>query len=179
MRDSTYVVLALALCSLALLFLTLQPQKVWMMDLEDFRTLPVELRSVLRRMMPDPVMIRQRWSIMTPDQKRFAVQQLSNFMPQARAPHMPVRPPPVIPPTPVQVPEPEPEPDTPKEPEPEFETLKKGFLDSVKKGKKKDTKHKKQDQVVTLGVVGTDASAPTEGGHGATGEAAGFLGGDD
>ena len=174
MRDSTYVILALALCSLVMLVLTLEPKKIWMMDLEDFRTLPVELRSTLRRMLPDPVAIRQRWAMMTPDQKRMAIHQLGQFMPQARPPPQPYhhRPhPPPIPKTPIPVPEPEPE--APKAPEPE--PLKKGFLDTVKKGKKKDTKHKKENEVVTLGVVGTGVSEV----HGTPSSDSGFLGGDD
>jgi hypothetical protein len=51
--------------------------------------------------------------------------------------------------------------------------LKKGFLDTVKKGKKKDAKHKKEDEVVALRAVGADVPADDPSPDG------GFLGGDD
>ena len=176
MRDTTYVMLALALCSLVALALSMQkPKPLWMLDLEDFKALPVELRSALRRMLPDPVTIRQRWAHMTPDQKRIAIQQIGGFIPQPR-------------PTPPPVPLPmrsdttaEPEPVVEVEPEivetdptPVVESpLKKGFLDAVKKGKKKDTKNKKENEVVALRAVGADVPADNGGTDGS------FLGQDD
>ena len=180
MRDSTYVVLALALCSLVVLLFALEPKKVWMMDLEDFRTLPVELRSALRRMLPDPVAIRQRWAMMTPDQKRVAIHQLGQFMPQARPPPSPAHMYPGVVSKPVpKEPEPvkAPELEAPVEPETpvEHEPFKKGFLDTVKKGKKKDSKNKKENEVITLGVVGTGVAEV----HGTSGGDPGFLGSDD
>jgi hypothetical protein len=177
MRDTTYVMLALALCSLVALALSMQkPKPLWMLDLEDFKALPVELRSALRRMLPDPVTIRQRWAHMTPDQKRIAIQQIGGFIPQPRPAHPPVplplrsdttaEPEPVV--------EVEPEPVVETEPEPVVESpLKKGFLDTVKKGKKKDTKNKKENEVVALRAVGADVPAD----NGATDGS--FLGQDD
>jgi hypothetical protein len=153
MRDSTYVMLALALCSLVAVALSMQkPKAMYMLDLEDFKALPVELRSALRRMLPDPVTIRQRWAHMTPDQKRNAIQQLGGFIPQPRHPvhHAPEHPNDV---EPELVPEPEPTPVVVESP------LKKGFLDTVKKGKKKDAKNKKEDEVIALRAVGTDVPA--------------------
>lgn len=166
MRDSTYVMLALALCSLVALALHMQkPKGMYMLDLEDFKALPVELRSALRRMLPDPVTIRQRWAHMTPDQKRNAIQQLGGFIPQPSRPRViPQQHPNDVEPTPVHVTAPEPEPAPP---------LKKGFLDTVKKGKKKDAKHKKEDEVVALRAVGADVPADDPSPDG------GFLGGDD
>ena len=172
MRDSTYVMLALALCSLVALALSMQkPKAMYMLDLEDFKALPVELRSALRRMLPDPVTIRQRWAHMTPDQKRIAIQQIGGFIPQPRPA-----------PTPVPIPmrndttdAPVPKPAAVVEPEPVAEPappLKKGFLDTVKKGKKKDAKHKKENEVVALSAVGADV--PDDGSPNG-----GFLGGDD
>lgn len=182
MRDSTYVVIALALCSLAMLALSMQkPKGMYMLDLEDFRVLPVELRSALRRMLPDPVTIRQKWAHMTPDQKRVAIQQIGGFIPQPRPAPAPVP----LPmrgdttaepePMPVIAEEPEPMPVIAEEPEPmpEPSPLKKGFLDTVKKGKKKDTKNKKENEVIALGAVGTDVSLNGSGPSG------GFLGRDD
>ena len=74
---------------------------------------------------------------------------------------------------------PEPVPEAPEpvaeepEPVPVVESpLKKGFLDTVKKGKKKDAKNKKENEVVALSAVGADVPANV----GANGS---FLGGDD
>ena len=172
MRDSTYVMLALALCSLVALALHMQkPRGMYMLDLEDFRVLPVELRSALRRMLPDPVTIRQRWAHMTPDQKRNAIQQIGGFIPQPQRPpsHYMPHPSDVAP---EQIVEPTPEPEQIVEPTPE--PLKKGFLDAVKKGKKKDAKHKKEDEMIALGAVGADVSSD-ETPRGASG----FLGRDE
>lgn len=168
MRDSTYVMLALALCSLVALALSMQkPKSIYMLDLEDFKALPVELRSALRRMLPDPVTIRQRWAHMTPDQKRIAIQQIGGFIPQPRPA-----------PTPVPIPMRNDTTVAPKEapaPEPVVveSPLKKGFLDTIKKGKKKDPKHKKEDEVVALSAVGADVPADNGAPDGS------FLGQDD
>jgi hypothetical protein len=163
MRDTTYVMLALALCSLVAVALSMQkPKPMYMLDLEDFKALPVELRSALRRMLPDPVTIRQRWAHMTPDQKRNAIQQLGGFIPQPPRPRVvaqqhpnDVEPTPVVEPEPETVPEPEP---TPMVFDP-LPPLKKGFLDPVKKGKKKDAKNKKENEVIALRAVGADVPA--------------------
>ena len=60
-------------------------------------------------------------------------------------------------PEPIVEPEPEPEP-TPVVFDP-LPPLKKGFLDPVKKGKKKDAKNKKENEVIALGAVGADVSS--------------------
>ena len=179
MRDSTYVMIGLALCSLVMLALSMQkPPAMYMLDLEDFKALPVELRSALRRMLPDPVTIRQRWAHMTPDQKRNAIQQLGGFIPQPSRPRVIAQQHPNdIEPVHVAAPEPEPAPVEPTvsvaEPTEPAPPLKKGFLDTVKKGKKKDTKNKKENEVVALGAVGTDVSLNGSDPSG------GFLGRDD
>lgn len=172
MRDSTYVMLALALCSLVALALHMQkPKAMYMLDLEDFKALPVELRSALRRMLPDPVTIRQRWAHMTPDQKRNAIQQLGGFIPQPPRPRVvPQQHPNDVEPAREPIVESVPEP----EPVPEPTPLKKGFLDTVKKGKKKDAKHKKEDEVIALGAVGADVSSDET-----PRSASGFLGRDE
>jgi len=181
MRDTTYVMLALALCSLVAVALSMQkPKPMYMLDLADFKALPVELRSALRRMLPDPVTIRQRWAHMTPDQKRIAIQQIGGFIPQPR---------PTPPPVPLPMrsdttaePSPGPEPEIVEaepeiveaEPTPVVESpLKKGFLDTVKKGKKKDAKNKKENEVVALRAVGADVPADNGSTDGS------FLGQDD
>jgi len=189
MRDTTYVMIALALCSLVAVALSMQkPRGMYMLDLEDFRVLPVELRSALRRMLPDPVTIRQRWAHMTPDQKRNAIQQLGGFIPQPPRPRVIAQQHPNdVEPTPVHVTAPEVDtitvttevPETVPEPEPTpmgfdpLPPLKKGFLDPVKKGKKKDTKNKKENEVVALSAVGADVPADNGSTDGS------FLGQDD
>jgi outer membrane biosynthesis protein TonB len=148
MRDATYVVLALALCMIILLVTTLiKPAPSSMLDLAEFKTLPVELRTILRRVLPDPLVIRQRWSTMTPDQKQMVVQQISGMIPQPRPP--------------VPVPRPEPVPEPVPEPAPEPEGLKKGFL--LGDAKKKNPKDKKKNKVVTLGSVAPDGDASGDG----------------
>jgi hypothetical protein len=181
MRDSTYVMIALALCSLVAVAMSMQkPRGMYMLDLEDFRVLPVELRSALRRMLPDPVTIRQRWAHMTPDQKRNAIQQLGGFIPQPSRPRViPQQHPNDVEPTPVHVTAPEVDTVTVPEPEPTpmafdpLPPLKKGFLDPVKKGKKKDAKNKKEDEVIALRAVGADVPADNGSTDGS------FLGQDD
>ena len=162
MRDSTYVLIALALCSLVAMAMHMQkPRGMYMLDLEDFKSLPVELRSALRRMLPDPVTIRQRWAHMTPDQKQNAIRQLGGFIPQPSRPQV------------VPMPHPndmEPVTEPVAEPAP---PLKKGFLDTVEKGKKKDSKNKKENEVIALRAVGADVPADDSGPDGS------FLGQDD
>jgi len=75
--------------------------------------------------------------------------------------------------TPVIAEETAPGPDEAEPDEAEPSSLKKGFLDTVKKGKKKDTKNKKENEVIALGAVGTDVSLNGSGSNG------GFLGRDD
>ena len=175
MRDSTYVMIALALCSLVAVAMTMQkPRGMYMLDLEDFRHLPVELRSALRRMLPDPVTIRQRWAHMTPDQKQNAIRQLGGFIPQPQRPHASHRPHPNdLEPVETAPPVVEPLETIMEEPMAAPEPLKKGFLNTVEKGKKKDAKHKKKDEVVALRAVGADVSATSSPGEN------GFLGGDE
>lgn len=128
MRDATYVLFALALCTCIIMVHDLiQRQKPpqSMMELKEFKTLPYELRSAIRRTMPDPVVIRQQWGRMTPDQKRLAVQ---HMIPQPHV-HAPA-------PVPVK------------------KGLKRGFLNTYK-NKQKDAKDEKHQEVSTLGAVGS------------------------
>jgi len=185
MRDSTYVVIALALCSLVMLAMSMKkPRAMYVLDLEDFKALPVEIRSALRRMLPDPVAIRQGWSHMSSDEKQNAIQYISGFIPHHRPPPPQYRPQyrnhmapapklDTIVETPVIAEETAPGPDEAEPDEAEPSSLKKGFLDTVKKGKKKDTKNKKENEVIALGAVGTDVSLNGSGPNG------GFLGRDD
>lgn len=145
MPDGAYIVVALALCCLIAVVVDRIRQEnskqvvLSMMDLREFKDLPVEFRGALRRMMPDPVLIRQQWKTLTPDQKRMVIQQVSNLIPH-----------------PTRAPEPEP---TPPPPEPTLppSVMKKGFL--LKQNKKKSAKNKEHDEVVTLGSVGSGEDA--------------------
>jgi len=174
MRDSTYVVIALALCSLVMLAMSMQkPKAMYMLDLEDFKALPVELRSALRRMLPDPVAVRQKWAHMTPDQKRTAIQHLGGFMKRPQQDTNDVEPEPELVDEPESEAEPAPVVEPEIEPVPVVEPEPAPRLDTVKKGKKKDTKNKKENEVIALGAVGTDVSLNGSGPSG------GFLGRDD
>lgn len=141
MRDATYVLMALVMCSLIAVFVQLSSQKrpsMSFMELLEFKDLPYELRSVVRKMLPDPQIIRHQWKTFTADQKRMVIQQISQVMPQGPTP-----PPQAQPPAPTK-------------------GMKRGFLNPIHKNKKKNTEDKKEDEVATLAVVGTpEADGPT------------------
>lgn len=166
MPDGVYIVVALAMCCLIAVVIDQIRQQnskqvvLSMMDLKEFKDLPVEFRGALRKMMPDPVLIRQQWKHLTPDQKRLVIQQVSGLIPQPRQHHH-------------HAPEPTPHPE-PEPPKSEPSTFKKGFL--LKQNKKKGSKNKEHDEVITLGSVGSgeDAGPLTSDDRDAS-----FLGSDD
>ena len=164
MQDATYVVVALALCMLVLLVFSLnKPRPQSMMELSEFKNLPFELRAAVRRMLPNPAVIRQRWASMTPDQKQMVIQQVSGVIPQPRPPQPVQMPEPALEPEPVVPEPPEPAPVVETVPEPVVEApspLKKGFL--LGDAKKKNTKDKKKNKEVTLGSVAPDGPSPTD-----------------
>lgn len=163
MRDATYVVCALALCMLILTFIKLgtkQPE-IAFTELKEFRYLPVHIRKAIRDNLPSPYILRRGWERITPEEKQKVIVQVRRLVYPYES--EPMRPPPPPPPPPVKH-------------QMKFDPLKKGFLlDAVKKGKKKDTKDKKQDEVVTLGTVGSNVSSE----HGGTGTLNSFLGSDE
>lgn len=170
MPDGAYIVVALALCCLIAVVVDRIRQQnskqiaLSMMDLKEFKDLPVEFRGALRRVLPDPVLIRQQWKTLTPDQKRMVIQQVAGVIPQPRQhQHHHHAPEPAHPPPP-----------PPESPKPEPSTFKKGFL--LKQNKKKGAKNKEHDEVVTLGSVGSgeDADPLTSDERNAS-----FLGSDD
>jgi hypothetical protein len=147
-RMSAATVSALALISLIVFFIVeSRPQKktLSMLDLAEFKDLPSELRAMVRSMMPNGTQLKKQWAHMTPQQKQMVIQQISSQLPQK--PQQDNRPP-----APSVVIKPE----TPKIQEEEPRGLKPGFLlsNSVDKGKKKNTKNKKHDEVITLSDVG-------------------------
>lgn len=154
-RMSTATVCALALIALMVFFIVeSRPQKktLSMLDLAEFKDLPGELRAMIRSVMPNGAQLKKHWAHMTPQQKQMVMQQISAQMPQQ--PQQDNRPP-----APSVVVKPE----TPKIQETESlgqgtESLglKSGFLlsDGINKSKKKNTKNKKHDEVVTLSDVG-------------------------
>jgi hypothetical protein len=153
MPDGAYIVVALALCCLIAVVVDQIRQQnskqvvLSMMDLKEFKDLPVEFRGALRRVLPDPVHIRQQWKTLTPDQKRMVIQQVSGVIPQPRQHHH------------HHAPEPTPTPPAPplEPPKPEPTTFKKGFL--LKQNKKKGAKNKEHDEVITLSSVGSGEDA--------------------
>jgi hypothetical protein len=147
---SAATVSALALVCLIVFFIVeSRPQKktLSMLDLAEFKDLPGELRTMIRSVMPNGSQLKKQWAHMTPQQKQMVMQQLAAQMPQPpQPPHQDNRPPA---PSVVIKPETRKIKDTPI-------GLKPGFLlsDGVNKGKKKDTKNKKHDKVITFSDIG-------------------------
>ena len=142
-RMSAATVSALALIALMVFFIVeSRPQKktLSMLDLAEFKDLPGELRAMIRSVMPNGAQLKKHWANMTPQQKQMVMQQISAQMPQRpQQDNRPPAPSVVVKPDPVE----------PK-------GLKPGFLlpNSIDKGKKKNTKNKKHDEVITLSDVG-------------------------
>jgi hypothetical protein len=142
---SAATVSALALIALMVFFIVeSRPQKktLSMLDLAEFKDLPGELRAMIRSVMPNGAQLKKHWTHMTPQQKQMVMQQISSQMPQQ--PQQDNRPP-----APSVVVKPE-------NPKTKETGLKSGFLlpNSVDKSKKKNTKNKKHDEVITLSDVG-------------------------
>ena len=146
-RMSAATVSALALIALMVFFIVeSRPQKktLSMLDLAEFKDLPGELRTMIRSVMPNGAHLKKHWGHMTPQQKQMVMQQISAQMPQQQQrDNRPPAPSVVI------------KPETPKIQE-KPRGLKPGFLlsDGVDKSKKKNTKNKKHNEVVTLSDVG-------------------------
>jgi hypothetical protein len=144
---SAATVSALALIALMVFFIVeSRPQKktLSMLDLAEFKDLPGELRTMIRSVMPNGAHLKKHWGHMTPQQKQMVMQQISAQMPQQQQrDNRPPAPSVVI------------KPETPKIQE-KPRGLKPGFLlsDGVDKSKKKNTKNKKHNEVVTLSDVG-------------------------
>jgi hypothetical protein len=144
---SAATVSALALIALMVFFIVeSRPQKktLSMLDLTEFKDLPGELRTMIRSVMPNGAHLKKHWGHMTPQQKQMVMQQISAQMPQQQQrDNRPPAPSVVI------------KPETPKIQE-KPRGLKPGFLlsDGVDKSKKKNTKNKKHNEVVTLSDVG-------------------------
>ena len=146
-RMSAATVSALALIALMVFFIVeSRPQKktLSMLDLAEFKDLPGELRAMIRSVMPNGAQLKKHWAHMTPQQKQMVMQQIASQLPQPQQQDN-------RPPAPSVVVKPE-----PKIQEVESQGLKPGFLlsDGVNKSKKKNTKNKKHDEVVTLSDVG-------------------------
>lgn len=154
-RMSAATVSALALIALMVFFIVeSRPQKktLSMLDLAEFKDLPGELRAMIRSVMPNGAQLKKHWAHMTPQQKQMVMQQIASQLPQQ--PQQDNRPP-----APSMVVKPEPKIQEVQETGslvPEPSGMKPGFLlsDGVNKSKKKNTKNKKHDEVVTLSDVG-------------------------
>ncbi len=176
-RDAAYVLVALALCACIVVAADLvrrqtppRPPRISMLELKEFAELPGEFRSALKKLMPDPVTIRQQWKKMTIDQRRGLIQQMTGGMlPQPKGCQGGHAPPPP-PPKEEEAPPPPPPP-----------PMKKGFL--LKNDKKKNPKNKENDEVVTLRAVKTvtvieEGAEETDGLASNDGDTT-FLGSDD
>ena len=152
-RMSAATVSALALIALMVFFIVeSRPQKktLSMLDLAEFKDLPGELRAMIRSVMPNGAQLKKHWAHMTPQQKQMVMQQIASQLPQQ--PQQDNRPP-----APSVVIKPEPKiQETESLGQEKPLGLKSGFLlsDGVNKSKKKNTKNKKHDEVVTLSDVG-------------------------
>jgi hypothetical protein len=189
MRDATYVVLALALCMIASVFMvqtiTAYRPEISIFELKEFAQLPIEIRNVLRRfLIPDQTLSRQQWASMNPYQRHAIIEHMTSMFQQRFAPppssyekeELPV----LIPPTPVPNPEPEPEPEqSPVVHEEEDSGIKKGFL--LTESKKTHSKNKKKDKAETLVEVVAPPEEPpaTPSRRRSGGSDSGFLGGDE
>ena len=121
-----------------------------MLDLAEFKDLPGELRAMVRSVMPNGAQLKKHWAHMTPQQKQMVIEQIASQLPQQpRHDNRPPAPSVIVKPETPKIQ------DTPIGQEKSL-GLKSGFLlsDGVNKGKKKDTKNKKHDKVVTLSDVG-------------------------
>lgn len=178
MRDATYVVLALALCMIASVFIvqtvmSYRPE-ISMFELKEFTQLPLEIQGVLREvLLPNKKLTRQYWDSLTPPQKRIVLDHIKHQVsppPPAVEEQLPV----LIPPTPV--PDPEPEPVSEQSPD---AGMKKGFL--LTETKKTHTKNKKKDKAETLVEVVASPEEPpaTPTRRRGGGSDSGFLGGDE
>jgi hypothetical protein len=136
---------ALALIALLVFFIVeSRPQKktISILDLAEFKELPGELRTMIKKVLPNSSELKKHWSHMSPQQKQMVMEQLSAQMPKAPQPdNRPPAPSFVIKPDPPAVP---------------TKGLKPGFLlsDGVDKSQKKNTKNKKHDKVVTFSDIG-------------------------
>jgi hypothetical protein len=156
---SAATVSALALIALIVFFIVeSRPQKktISMLDLAEFKDLPGEIRAMIRSVMPNGTQLKKHWAHMSSEQKQMVMQQIAAQLPQTPQPDS-------RPPAPSFVIKPEPK----IEEVPESLGLKPGFLlaDGVNKSKKKNTKNKKHNEVVTLSDVGAseDEAALTTG----------------
>jgi hypothetical protein len=143
---SAATVSALALIALMVFFIVeSRPQKktLSMLDLAEFKDLPGEIRAMIKAALPNSSVLKKHWAHMPREQRQIVMQQIAQALPRAPQPDN-------RPPAPSVVVKHE-----PKEEAPPL-GLKPGFLlsNGVNKSKKKNTKDKKHDEVVTLSDVG-------------------------
>lgn len=154
-RMSAATVSALALIALMVFFIVeSRPQKktLSMLDLAEFKDLPGEIRAMIKTALPNSAVLKKHWAHMPREQRQIVIQQIAQALP--RAPQPDNRPP--APSVVVKH-------DTPLGQGTESLGLKPGFLlsNGVNKSKKKNTKDKKHDEVVTLSDVGASEDEET------------------
>jgi hypothetical protein len=153
------VVLALALvCLLAFFIIETRPKKILsMLDLAEFKDLPIELRTIIKSMTPNSAILKKEWANMHPHQKEMIIKQMTSHIPrgpQIQKDNRPPAPSYVIKHTESDSEDDEPPPS--RENEVPKSGLKPGFLlaNSVDKSQKKNPKNKKKNKVVTFSDVG-------------------------
>jgi len=160
-RMSAAAVSALALIALMVFFIVeSRPQKktISMLDLAEFKDLPGEIRAMIKAALPNSAVLKKHWAHMHREQRQIVIQQIAQALPRAPQPDNRQPAPSVVVKHDTQKIQ-----DTPLGQVTESLGLKPGFLlsNGVNKSKKKNTKDKKHDEVVTLSDVGASEDEET------------------
>jgi len=133
---SAATVSALALvCLLSFFIIESWPKNTMsFMDLQEFKDLPVEIRTAVKNILPNSAHLKKQWATMDSQQKQMVLRQITTLVPG----------PPKAPSTFIK--------NTPSE-----SGMKPGFLlpKRVNKREKKAPKDEKEDEVITLGDIGS------------------------
>jgi hypothetical protein len=133
---SAATVSALALVCLLSFFIieSLPKTVVSFMDLQEIKDLPVEIKTAIKNILPNSSQLKKHWATMNSQQKQMVIQQITSQLPgPPKAPSSFIK-------------------NAPSE-----SGLKPGFLlpKRVNKGEKKAPKDEKEDEVITLGDIGS------------------------
>ena len=151
MSAAAATVSALALIALMVFFIVeSRPQKktLSMLDLAEFKDLPGEIRAMIKAALPNSAVLKKHWAHMPREQRQIVIQQIAAALPRAPQPDNRAPAPSVV---------------IKHNLKEEPLGLKPGFLlpNGVNKSKKKNTKDKKHDEVVTLSDVGASEDEET------------------
>ena len=157
-RMSAATVSALALIALMVFFIVeSRPQKktLSMLDLAEFKDLPGEIRAMIKAALPNSSVLKKHWAHMPREQRQIVIQQIAAALPRAPQPDNRAPAPSVVIKHNLK--------EESKGQEAQPLGLKPGFLlsNGINKSKKKNTKDKKHDEVVTLSDVGASEDEET------------------